>query len=114
MPYFTMKFLIVIRRFKLPRLSKPPFQAVPTGCFAKGGVVASVGGSQKGWFPKGWFWQMFPGTKNETRVHSDVPRYQKPERGYIRMFPGTKNRNEATFVKPANYETALLFPLEIE
>ena len=30
-------------------------------------------------------------------VWADVPRYQKPERGYIRMFPGTKNWNEGTF-----------------
>ena len=29
----------------------------------------------------------------------DVPRYQKPERGYIQMFPGTKIRNEGTFAK---------------
>ena len=33
------------------------------------------------------------------RLHSDVPRHQKPERGYLRIFPGTKNRNEGTFAK---------------
>ena len=30
---------------------------------------------------------------------SDVPRYQKPERRYIRMLLGTKTRNEGTFAK---------------
>ena len=53
-------------------------------------------GIDKGWFPKGWFWRMFPQNEN-------------PERGHIRMFPrnegtfarspGTKNRNEGTFAK---------------
>ena len=54
-------------------------------------------GFAKGWFPKGRFWRMFPGTKtgtrvhshvppvpkSGTRVHSNVPRYQKLERGNI-------------------------------
>ena len=39
-----------------------------------------VGGSRKGGFQR--------------VVLADVPRYQKPERGYIRMFAGTKKRNE--------------------
>ena len=39
---------------------------------------------QKGGFPKGWFWRMFPPER-------------KPERGYIRMFPRNENRNEGTF-----------------
>ena len=30
-------------------------------------------------------------------VLADVPRYQKPERRFIRMLPGPKNRNEGTF-----------------
>ena len=52
---------------------------------------------QKGGFPKGWFWRMFPqnenrsegtfgcspGTKTGTRVRSHVPPKRKPERGYI-------------------------------
>ena len=59
-------------------------------------------------------------------VLADVPRYQKPERGYIRMFPGANTRNEGTFgcslvskpergyirQKPPFYETALLFPID--
>ena len=60
----------------------------------------SFRGFAKGWFPKGWSWRMFPGTKNRnegtfgcspapktgTRVHTDV-------------FRGPKNRNEAAFAK---------------
>ena len=56
-------------------------------------------GETKGWFPKGWFWRMFPRNENRnegtfgcsperrtgTRVHSDVPPERKPERGYIRQ-----------------------------
>ena len=64
-----------------------------------------IGGSQKGDFQKGGFWRMFPGTqsrnegtfecslvpKTETRAHSGVPRYQKPESGCIRQnHPFTK------------------------
>ena len=59
-------------------------------------------GSQKG-FQKGGFGGCSPAPKTGTKVHSDVPWHQKPERGHIRMFPGTKNRNEGTFA-----ETALL------
>ena len=65
-------------------------------CFILSGHHSEV---RKGWFPKGWFWRMFPGTTNRnegtfgcspvpetgTRVHADVPRHQKPERGYIRQ-----------------------------
>ena len=54
-------------------------------------------------------------------VLADVPRHEKPERGYIGMFPGTENWNEGTFgcspvpktgttvhsPKPPFYETAL-------
>ena len=50
----------------------------------------------KGGFQKGGFGGCSPVPKTGTRVHSDVPRYQKTERRYIRMFPGTKNRNEGT------------------
>ena len=53
----------------------------------------------EGWFPKRWFWRMFPrnenrnegtfgcspGTKTGTRVRSHVPPERRPERGYIRQ-----------------------------
>ena len=71
--------------------------------YSNGAVQTRVGleladwGFARGWFPKGWLWRMFPGTKNRnegtfgcspvpktgTRAHSDVGRYQEPERGYI-------------------------------
>ena len=51
----------------------------------------------KGWFPKGWFWQIFPrnenrnegtfgcsaGTKTGTRVRSHVPPERKRDRGHV-------------------------------
>ena len=46
-----------------------------------------ITGWQKGGFPKGWFWWMFP-------------RHGKPERGYIRMFPGTKTGTRAFACSP--------------
>ena len=63
-------------------------------------------------FPKGGFGGCSPVPTTGTEVHSDVPRYQKPERSYIRMFPGTKTGTRAHSPKPPFYETALLFPLE--
>ena len=50
-------------------------------------------------FPKGGFGGCSLVPKTGTRVHSDVPRYQKPERRYVRMFHGTKNQNKGTFAK---------------
>ena len=60
---------------------------------------SSLRGLPKAWFPKGWFWRMFPwnenrneerfgcspGTTTGTRVRSHVPRERKPERGRIRQ-----------------------------
>ena len=71
-------------------------------------------GLTKGWFPKGWFWRMFP--RNENR-----------NEGTFGCSPGTKNQNEGTFgcsprtktatrvhsSKPPFYETALLSPSEL-
>ena len=56
-------------------------------------------GFAKGWYPKGWFWRMFPSTKNRNEGTFRCSPVPKPERGYIRLFPGTKNRNEGTFAK---------------
>ena len=46
-------------------------------------ITAISRGNLKGWFPKGWFW---------------------------RMFPRNENRNEGTFAKTTLLETALLSP----
>ena len=65
----------------------------------------------KGWFPKGWFWRMFPRNENKNE-------------GKFGCSPGTKNRNGGTFgcspgtktgtgvrsPNPPFYETALLSP----
>ena len=79
----------------------------------------TIGGFAKGWFPKGWFWPMFPGTKNRnegtfgcspvpqngTKVHSDVSQYQKPERRHIlRMSPVPKSGTKVHSPKPPFYK----------
>ena len=43
-------------------------------------------GFAKGWFPKGWFWRMFPGTKTRNEGTCGCS-----------SGTGTKNRNEGTF-----------------
>ena len=52
-------------------------------------------GSQKGGFPKGWFWRMFPQNETGTRVDSDIPPERKPERGYVR----TKRKPERGYIR---------------
>ena len=42
-------------------------------------------------------------------VLAHVPRYQKPERGYMRMLPGTKTGTRAHSPKPHFYKTTLCF-----
>ena len=92
-----------------------------------GALLFSLGGSQEGGFGG-----CSPVPKTGTRVHPDVPRYHKPERGYIRMFPGRHQKPERRYIgmfpaespvpktgtrahspKPPFYETALLFFLSI-
>ena len=51
----------------------------------------------KGWFPKGWFWRMFP--RNENR-----------NEGTFGCSPGTKTGTRVRLPKPPFYETALLSP----
>ena len=68
-----------------------------------------LGGSQKGGFQKGGFGGRSLVPKTGTRAHSDVPRHQQPERGYIGMFPGTKNRSEGTFTKTTLFRNRPFF-----
>ena len=56
-------------------------------------------GFAKGWFPKGWFWRMFPGVKNRNE-------------GTFGCSAVPKTGTRAHSPKPPFYETALLFPLE--
>ena len=65
-----------------------------------------LGGCQKGGFPKGWFWRMFPrnenwnegtfgcspGTKPERGYLHMLPRNEKPEQGYVRQNHPLRNR----------------------
>ena len=80
-------------------------QTAKTLKYAKSAVSANFRSDPKGWFSKkvvfqkGGFGGCSPGTKTGTRVHSEVPRNEKLERGYVRMFPQNENRNEGTFTK---------------
>ena len=66
----------------------------------------STGSLQKGGVQKGGFGGCSPVPRTGTRIHSDVPRYQDPEQGYIRMFPRHQNlergyiRRNHPFSKP--------------
>ena len=51
-------------------------------------------GFAKGWIPKGWFWPMFPCTKNRMFAW-----YKNRNEGTFGCSPGTKNRTEGTFAK---------------
>ena len=70
-------------------------------------------GFTKGWFPKGWFWRMFPGTKNRnegTFGCSPVPKTRT--RVHSPYSPAPKTGTRVHSPKPPFYETTLLFPLE--
>ena len=74
-------------------------------------------GFAKGWFPKGWFWRMFPRNENrnegtfakttllETALLSPnnpfwgFAKGSFPKGWFRRMFPRNENRNEGTFAK---------------
>ena len=65
----------------------------------------------KGWFPKGWFWRMFP--RNENRnggTFGCSPGTQNRNEGTFGCSPGTKTGTRAHSPKPPFYETALLSP----
>ena len=57
--------------------------------------------AERGGFQKGGFVGCSPALKPEARAHSDVPRHQKQERGYIRRFPGTERLDKGAFAKTA-------------
>ena len=72
-PRFGVRIFCIFRVFRVFALGIPQ-------------TLISLGrGLTKGWFPKGWFW---------------------------RMFPRNENRNEGTFAKTTLLETALLSPSE--
>ena len=90
-----------------------------------------VRGFAKGWFPKGWFWRMFPRNENrnegtfakttllETALLSPNDpfwRWQKggfQKGGFGGCSPGTKTGTRVRSPKPPFYETALLSPSEM-
>ena len=65
------------------KVHKPQIASIDTLVSEPLTPLSSYRGFAKGWFPKGWFW---------------------------RMFPRNENRNEGTFAKTTLLETALLSP----
>ena len=66
-------------------------------------------GFATGWFPKGWFWLMFPCTEISSQKSCPaVPPWQKE--ATILIFLDPQNRNESP--KPPFYKTTLVFPLD--
>ena len=72
-----------------------------------GRVVSGVG-----WFPKGWFWQRCPCTKNFLQRVFPCSAILA-ENAMIFDIPGPPNRNEGTFAKTTLYKAALFFPLDM-
>ena len=104
------------------KLSSERYRTIPLYC--------NYRGFAKGWFPKGWFWRMFPRNENrnegtfakttllETALLSPNDPFLVLTKGWFpkgwfrRMFPGTKTGTRVRSPKPPFYETALLSPSE--
>ena len=72
-----------------------------------------IGGCQKGGFPKGWFWRMFPQNENRNKgTFACSPRTKTGtwNDGTFACSPGTKTGTREHSPKPPFYETALLSP----
>ena len=63
-------------------------------------ISLSLRGFAKGWFPKGWFWRMFPFTKTKDECT-------------FRCSPARRTGKRAHSLKPPFCETALTFPLDL-
>ena len=90
-----------------------------------------VRGFAKGWFPKGWFWRMFPRNENrnegtfakttllETALLSPSDPFWCSQKGGFQKggfggcSPGTKTGTRVRSPKPPFYETALLSPSDM-
>ena len=107
-----------------------PLPAVPFGFHRFKAARAIARGFAKGWFPKGWFWRMFPRNENqnegtfakttllETALLSPSDPFwcwQKggfQKGGFGGCSAGTKTGTRVRSPKPPFYETALLSPSE--
>ena len=71
-----------------------------TQLFSADSVFNSSGGSQKGCFPKEWFWRMCPRNENRNEgTFACFPRNENWHEGTFACFPGNENRNEGAFAK---------------
>ena len=76
-------------------------------------ILGAVWGFARGWFPKGWFWRMFPGPQNKNEGTKNGTTHLQA------WNEGTKNGTtdpkktgtRARSPKPPFYKNALLFPL---
>ena len=87
-------FQTVVRVLSGDQIPLPPFNLN----FAL--FFTSFRRNPKGWFPKGWFWRMFP--RNENRNEGTFgcsPGTKNRNEGTFACSPGTKNQNEGTFAK---------------
>ena len=71
------------------------------------------GGWQKGGFPKGWFWRMFPRNENRNEGTFGCCPATKTGKGTFACSPRKKTRTRVHSPKPPFYETALLSPSEL-
>ena len=83
------------------KISQPFFGPSPRNCSR---------GFAKGWFPKGWFWRVFP--QNENR-NEGFPWNENRNEGTFACSPGTKTGTRVRSPKPPFYETALLSPSDV-
>ena len=72
-------------------------------------------GLTKGWFPKGWFWRMFPRNenRNEGTFGCSPGTTKNQNEGTFGCSPGAKTGTRAHSPKPPFYETALLSPSDL-
>ena len=81
----------------------------PLRCPPEISLRTTFRGFAKGWFPKGWFWRMFPGPRKPERGYKKTER-RTPKTGarVQKRSDSTKHRNKGTLAKTTlNYKTAM-------
>ena len=84
--------------------------------FLRGGgfslLLILSGVRKRVWFPKGWFWQMFPCTKISSKDIFPCNATLAEERYDFRYFWTPRTGTRAHSPKPPFYKTALHFPFD--
>ena len=107
-----VRFVVSFSFFAVPFPPVPfDFRRLSDNDLPRSGICCPYRGFAKGWFPKGWFWRMFPRNENrnegtftkttllETALLSPSDPFWFPKGWFRRMFPRNENRNEGTFAK---------------